>query len=531
MKLSRCLLYLIVFFFSAVFYCSADTYVAQNAAGASSGADCADAHPASWFNSSANWGTESGKISPGTTVHLCGTISTNLTVSGSGSSGSPVTVLFESGANLTQSGCGGPFISMSNLNYVTVDGGTNGTIQNSGCATTGTHGSSKGIVAQSCTNCEIRNLTIMNIYIHSGSNTEIDQTQSNCIVYSGDNFSIHDNTLHDAGWCLYLQGSGVNNRIYNNNLYNIDHGIIFTPSCCGATAGPIYIYNNHIHDYANWDNSSNGYHHDGIHCYTVPSPYPQSSGTPVQGAHMAGFWLYNNLFDGNVGGNATGHVFLEPGVQTDGTATPCMDSTSQLHIFGNVLIGNTANGNIDLGRDSAHPLTTPIDFFDNTVFGSSAANGREVVFENVKSANTKNNIVGGANKLWDGVPYANLDYNGYINCPPGTSFNCWPVSSGSNNFSTWLSQCACDANAVNSQANTGGVDQSTGTLAAGSVMIGVGTNLTNAVSGWPSEQQTALTTDRNGAARGDGNWDIGALSFGSTEPTPPPPTNLSGVPQ
>src|SRR5690349_10329995 len=52
-----------------------DVYIAQTAAGAANGADCADARPLSFFNSSPNWGSGTGQIGPATTVHICGTIS------------------------------------------------------------------------------------------------------------------------------------------------------------------------------------------------------------------------------------------------------------------------------------------------------------------------------------------------------------------------------------------------------------------------------------------------------------------------
>ena len=55
---------------AATFSAASDIYIAQNATGGNTGADCADAHAASWFNSSSNWGSGSGKIGPGTTVHL-----------------------------------------------------------------------------------------------------------------------------------------------------------------------------------------------------------------------------------------------------------------------------------------------------------------------------------------------------------------------------------------------------------------------------------------------------------------------------
>ena len=93
--------------FAAAFATASDIYIAQNAIGANTGADCADAHAVTWFDSGSNWGSGGGQIGPGTTVHLCGTFSAPagaseyLTFQGSGTNGNPITLLFESGAVLT----------------------------------------------------------------------------------------------------------------------------------------------------------------------------------------------------------------------------------------------------------------------------------------------------------------------------------------------------------------------------------------------------------------------------------------------
>jgi hypothetical protein len=67
-------------------------YVAEGSAGAGNGVDCADALPITFFNSAGNWASPkvAGKIGPGDTVFLCGTITSNLSFHGNGSSGSPV---------------------------------------------------------------------------------------------------------------------------------------------------------------------------------------------------------------------------------------------------------------------------------------------------------------------------------------------------------------------------------------------------------------------------------------------------------
>ena len=107
-------------------------YIAQNATGTASGLDCNDAYGVGFFNTSSNWASTStvGKISPGATIHLCGTFtgtagSTMLTTQGNGVSGSSITILFEPGANLTNPAYWGDNINGAiqiTNNWITVDG-------------------------------------------------------------------------------------------------------------------------------------------------------------------------------------------------------------------------------------------------------------------------------------------------------------------------------------------------------------------------------------------------------------------------
>ena len=64
-------------------------YIAQSVQGAGDGSSCSNAKTYPFFNTSSNWGTAVGQIGPGT-VHLCGTISSSLTVQSSGSNASRI---------------------------------------------------------------------------------------------------------------------------------------------------------------------------------------------------------------------------------------------------------------------------------------------------------------------------------------------------------------------------------------------------------------------------------------------------------
>src|SRR5580765_1066192 len=113
-------------------------YISQSGAGTLDGSSCANAKPTSYFNNSANWSaTPTGvQIGPDTTVHLCGTITggvgtTALTVQGSGTSGHPVTIVAETGFNLTSpSWSFNGAINVNGKSFITLDGQNTGTIQN-----------------------------------------------------------------------------------------------------------------------------------------------------------------------------------------------------------------------------------------------------------------------------------------------------------------------------------------------------------------------------------------------------------------
>ena len=81
---------------------ASNVYITQDGGG--NGVCSSNVHNPAWFNNSANWGNSSSQIGPGTTVHLCGTFNapaganSYLRFQGSGTSGNPITLLFETGA-------------------------------------------------------------------------------------------------------------------------------------------------------------------------------------------------------------------------------------------------------------------------------------------------------------------------------------------------------------------------------------------------------------------------------------------------
>jgi chitodextrinase len=484
-------------------------YLAQAAVGSGDGSSCANARAVSYFNSAANWGAGSTQIGPGKIVHLCGTISTALTAQGSGATGNVITILFEDNAKISLPACpGNPngCLTLNNKSYIVVDGGTNGIIEATDSGTGLTYRSGgTAIVATPCDQCEFKNLTIQNIYKRALTSDPYpaDGSTEVGIAFSGTGIKVHHNVLHDMGWALINGNSNGNGnvRIYNNDIYNIDHG--YTLGGTGSiTASGFYFYNNHVHDYANWDSPGCRYHHDGIHAFGTPPGGPWPLLTDLR--------IYNNLFDGDVGACPTSHIFLEGG--SGSFATPWTTATGKALIFNNTLIANRGiNGILQVNKGSNHEI------YNNTIIGADSLNGIVLAVDgtNVK---IKNNVLSGGNALINGTftlanAATDLDYNFYTNC---TSYNCWfALNADTASFATWRAQNGgADSNSLEAISSLGGISPS-GALTLGSPAIAQGVNLTSLAI-------PELNSDRNGVLRSASSaWDMGATIYTAGDTTAP----------
>src|SRR5438477_846826 len=121
---------------SSAFATATDVYIASGAAGAANGSSCSNALGIGFFNDWRNWGSGAAQIGPGSTVHLCGTITAPAGASGyisfqaSGASGAPITLAAEPGAVL-QAPFWGQYgaIEARGVNNVVIDGRGVGLIQ------------------------------------------------------------------------------------------------------------------------------------------------------------------------------------------------------------------------------------------------------------------------------------------------------------------------------------------------------------------------------------------------------------------
>jgi hypothetical protein len=516
--------------FAAGFSAASDIYIAQNATGNANGTDCADAYAATWFNNSSNWGPNQGQIGPGTTVHLCGTFNASagasgyLTPQGNGTNGNPITIYFESGTLMQAPwwGAYGAIGSAGNFSYITVDGGTNGTIQatldgspGATCLAGACQYQQNGFAVRlsSCNSCEIKNLTVSDMYIHTA--TSNDAGGNNGIMLSGNNVSIDNNTIHDTCWAInsdFNSAGTTNINIFNNTLYNIDHGIAVGDSGPGSMLTGLLIYGNVIHDFANWDTAGDFWHHDGVHVFTNND---SSVGTP--------FMIYNNYVYGNWGQNDNTAFFLE--INNSG-------STAGAHyIFNNLLVfGGGACANMAINDDTGGTGGTIVN---NTMAGNGAgACGLMIGESNSASAVIQNNIYSGngqsgqiaISNATGGSTISISNYNDFFQVNPndGMRYNEWYTT-----VPSWTSGTGFDRNTITSNPNLNANYQPN----SGSPVIGAGINLYGTCSGQPVPGLGALCSDHAGNQRpSSGNWDIGAFQYNTSLP-PAPPTGLTAVVQ
>jgi pectate lyase len=494
---------------------------------------------AAGFNNQASWGTGSNQIGPGTTVLLCGTITTELNAHGSGTATSPILIQFDTNAMISlpvcdnSNGC----LYIGGISHIIIDGGSNGIIQDTANGTAGAnHLPSFGIQASNASNVEIRNLTIQNLYVRaSGDSAPIDPSTDSGIYFnaSGGNISIHDNTFHDIGWALDLfenMGSGI--TIYNNNIYNVDHGVALAPNCSSnCTANNTSIHDNHIHDTANWDDPADDNHHDGIHIYTQ-----DNGGGGGGGGSINGLSIYNNLFDGSWGAHFTSQIYCQAGANQGGP--PAVSGVLEnVSIFNNLFLmpNAIASGN---GLMTCDGFTSGVNsVVNNTFVANPNQSGMYCVQLNDDVNFTfQNNLMVGcgvgvyiySRGNYGGPPsFLAMDHNVYENVPKW-EFGAPTTPQGS--FSSWQSTCGayfanCDASALGSFSQSAvDVNTSTGVPNASSSVLGAGVALSGLnISALDSD--TSAGNTRSPSSR-TAPWSVGAYSGGTSSSQPSPPSGL-----
>jgi hypothetical protein len=480
-----------------------DLYVSQSGFG--DGSSCVNSLSVSWFNSSGNWGSGAGKISQGDSVHLCGVITTKMTIQADGGAGAPIIILFESGAKLSKSTWDGSYAigSSSSREYIIIDGGSNGTIESTangtGLATTN---NDVGVSFQLCNGCEVKNLHVGPLYIHTVDLTDNNGVGSVGIAFNGgSNILIHSNIVHDSKWNIsygYRPGnSGIS--IYDNLSYNTDHGVSVASLGSGSTISGVSIYGNIIHSFNMWDNTASLNHHDGIHVW--------ADGSAGSSLLIDGLEIYNNYIYGNFGSTATAGIYVE---ETNASSSAVIDNVK---IFNNVIANSSENapccGLIYMKATDAGGMPSPQIYNNTLVDGTNGSMAVQLQGQGLTGALFKNNIIKqGALGLGvdnsASIASGGSDYNIYY--PTGIQFI---YNGGWISYASWKTQAGgIDANSSLANPNL----DSGFKIQAGSSAAGTGSNLT-------SLGIAALNSDKAGNVRpATGPWDIGAYQYQSGLP-------------
>jgi hypothetical protein len=486
-------------FIAAVMFCLAgfraiasDYYVSQSGSGAINGADASDALPLSWLNNPTSWGGGSGTIQPGDTVHLVGTLTNNIKVGGSGTVSNYITVLFEPNASITQPAGSG--ISLQSYNNLVIDGGVNGLIQNTDNGSSlGSHKGVSGVCGNpSVGNITIQNLTLSNLYVRSTNTDESGGGSGISLTGNMTNIIIRNCTISQIQNGIYLgyaAGAASHDwNVYSNNISYVNWGVGVGDNNAGSSLYNVYIYNNVVDHWKNWDDVvGNSYHHNGIYTYAANS---QST--------ISNCLVYANLIGPDFGTS----MYQTSGIFASG-ASGSLTSLNRYMAFNNIIW--VTNGGVAEGLINFSGMTNSL-IANNTLYENNIPQAGVCIYaEYVTNTLIANNIVEGCMAVgiqeveasWWKYP-VQTDYNAYFP---------WGNNSGVT-FSGWQGNSK-DVHSINTtiaHTLTSSISGSFGTNMVYAACIGNGTNL----SAW-------FTTDYAGNTRTNaGNWDIGAYGFNVT---------------
>jgi hypothetical protein len=514
---------LIAVFSFATMCRAADFYIAQTAQGAGSGADSADAKATSFFNNSGNWSSPTkvaGKIGPGDTVHLCGTISTALTVQAGGTPGNMITVLFANGAKMSAPTWNSQAaIDIGNNSYVTVDGGATGIIGGHGgnpslangiieCTANGTGlanaNDDKGVICHDCSNITVKGILFQNLYVRTAGGTDANKYGVGFDDYwnggtGSTNITCTNNIFHDmsAGAFFDYAPSSATFEMSFCTAYNVNWGGAAGDHGASSTLNGLLVHDCYFYNWQTWSSSDYGVqaalHHNGFYGWA------ESGGT-----------LTNITFKNNFCGPGYGTTQASAGLFISGNAGGIL-------IYNNTLIadstGNPGDGLIFVWVHNGNQTGARI--YNNTMVGAGFGNGINVYSGNGPSITTydvKNNLISGMGtaiaRFYAGDSTLIADNNLGYNLLSGQAYS--NSSSASANFMTFAQWQSAGYDAHGS-SGTPNLDSSCVPQPI-SAAIGSGTNLSS-----------FFTTDMAGNSRpaSPAAWDIGAYQYVSASALSP----------
>lgn len=460
----------------------ATRYVTQAGAGAHDGTTLGNAWSVAEHNAAS--------LSAGDIVSLNGTLTSVLSSPSDGSAGNIITYLFAADAK-----CSAPVwpantgaIYLGANSYVTIDGGTNGLIENTANGT-GLANSveSCGIFLQETKFCTVKNLTVANIYVRTGTTEAIDGgygiRSANSNGTGVNDLLVTNCTIHDVTAGIgFDYGVGDHDLTFSDNhIYNVNWGIAGGDRGATSTLSGLRITGNIIYGFTVWDDTvANSFHHNGIFAFadngTLIAPEVsdnfigpglgdiyQTAGIYING-HVSNPRVYNNAFSCAPGEYASNGLI----------ALGSLDATT-LGIYNNTFMAGGVGECIHI---SGTPGVAQTFNIQNNI-GDGGGGGQFIaIYEN------------------DDITLAS-DHNlidGFSASPFSYSAN---TSSSLKSTAQWQA-LGFDLDLIESDP----LLESNGRLGAGSPAIGAGDDLSE-----------YFTTDYDGTTR-TVPWDIGAFAFG-----------------
>jgi hypothetical protein len=396
-----------------------DLYVSQSGAGTADASSCANAWSLATLNTGANWGVGASKVSAGDTVRLCGTLTSQLLIQGSGSAGNVITITAESGSVFsTTHWTSAPIRASGNVSYLRLTGLTITATSSGTGLSAGTSSAMEFVGA--CDNCEFDHLTITDLYVRTAQSRDTAAPNGIAINYTDvatnmDNVLIHDNTFTEAlrgVFLVYPTGTSSNYQFYNNVCSQAGSCIWIGSGGSARTLDDVLIYGNEVSDLEPWSGcfnagcpGDNWHHCDGLlHAYAAHST-----------SFITGLEVYNNYMHGDscVTPEASSSVTTTSWIFVEGTGGGVV--TSPL-VYNNVIAGGpTADGQIYIKG------STSAGVYNNTVVSTHSATGIGCLSSSVTMKNNISVQVNGTPTYNEGSCTGTTDYNNFY----GNSWSAW----------------------------------------------------------------------------------------------------------
>lgn len=497
-------------------------YYAQAAAGTGLGTDCSNpiaVHDVTnGFNVAGKWGVGATQIGQDTIVHYCSVYNGTageadvFFFQAGGASGHPITLIFDSGAKLSSpvwaSFTGAPITN--HQNWIIIDGGTNGIIENTDNGTGLGHNQNSGAIYSDGSNVIIRNWHINNLCRHTLTSdlTGCGTSGSNpfAIQWAGSNNTITNNVCDYTYSCVHMsQGTtDTGNVVSNNTATHMNWGVSVGLNST-SNSGTLDIFGNDISIAVNWDDTGTGcggtpcFHHNGIFLF-------QGTG----GAESGVTRIYNNRIHGDMGIYDTSFIFIDP---NGGTVTNVTEFNNLLDNTGST--NGPANGFITgLGTGSGAA-------YNNTIYCNGQ--GQSAMKIDNAGSTIKNNIVQGCQIglfVNPGSSITASDKNVFFGLTGSGGCSGCTMSYNGTNYATvaaWTVGTTFDATSSIADPKLNAGSSPPLQLQSGSSAIGLGADLTGLGI-------TPLNSDYLAVARPNGSaWASGAFQYigggGSTPPS------------